>query len=139
MADVRGYDGLLAISTDGITYNTIGGVKDLSMTIDQSTFDVTDHDSGVWMEHIVGRKTITMSATMNYDEANTHQETLLNTAVMNGTLVYFRYRPRGAGSGLKEYLGLGSVTSVEITSPNDGPAEISLELQLTSTLTRQNQ
>lgn len=140
MADLAGRSGLLAISTDGgSTYNSIGGVKEITMTVDQETYDVTDHDSGAWMEHIVGRHTVTMSATLNYDEANTYQEALLATGLMSGTMCYFRYRPNTSSGVAKEYYGQGSVTSVEISSPNDGPAEISLDLQVTGALTRGTQ
>ena len=137
MADIAGRSGLLATSTDGVTYTAVGGMKEISFKISGKTMDVTDHDSGVYEEFMGGRLNHTLSASGNYDEADTGQEALW-TAHLARTKVYFRFRPTTAG-GAKNYIAQGIVTSIEDSAPNDDANQVSFEIQLSGTLTRSNQ
>lgn len=134
MADIRGRDAKFAVSTDGVTYQDLGGCKDASWSIDQSTVDVTDFASGAWTEHLVGRKTVTASVTVNYDEADAGLDIVL-ASWQAATQIYIRYRPRGDTTGADQYVALATITSCEDSSPNDDAAEASISFQVTSSVT----
>lgn len=140
MADVAGRLGTLAMDpAAGVTYVAIAGIQGLKLKVDQEVYDVTDHDSGAWMEHIIGRKQVTISVSGNYDEADAGQVNVITTATIAGTMVTWRYRPRGTGSGLKEYTFTGSVTNCEIDNPNDAASKLTFDIQVTAAVTQANQ
>lgn len=144
MSDKAGYKGKVAVSTNGgSSYSDIAGVQDLTFKVDQETFDVTDHDSGPSMEHIVGRRSVTCSLKGNYDEADTGQEAVMATGLAfgssAGSLVYLRFRPDTASGSAKEFFGQASVTSAEVATPNSGAATFSFEFKFTGSITRQTQ
>lgn len=138
MGDVKGRDLTLAYSPNGSSYTDIAGVKDVSMSGSADTIDVTDNDSGGWKEHLDGEKSLTMSVTANWDEADTGLMAVFD-AWENGTTIYLRYRPRGDGSTYQEIIGSGTVTSFEESAAHDGAAEVSFEWALSGAPTIQAQ
>lgn len=137
MPDIHGRLGKLAINTGG-GYIDVAGIKTIEMKVDQSTVDVTDHDSGQWEEFIVGRKNITFSVSGNYNEDDAGQELVLATGLFAGTIVLCRFRAQ-TGTGFKEYFGSAIIKNVSDSSPNDAVNELSFDVQMTGTITRQNQ
>jgi len=129
MADKSGRLGKLAIATVDVA-----GIKDLSLKVGAKTLDVTDHDSGLYEEFLVGRKNVTISASGNYDEADAGFAACL-TALFDGTIVAWRFRPDTAG-GLLQYSASGMVTDLEVSAPNEGAQEFTIEIQLTGTVTK---
>ena len=139
MADVRGRDAKIAVSAAGSVYTDLAGAKDVTFSVDQSTVDVTDFVSGSWTEHLVGRKTVTISITANYDEADAGIA-IVEASWQGGTQIYFRYRPMGDASGVSdELIAKGTITSLEDASPNEDATEVSIEAQVTGAVTAQQQ
>lgn len=138
MGDVKGRDETLAVSTDGSSYTDVGGLVDVSYSGSADTIDVTDNDSAGWKEHLDGEKSVSISITANWDEADTGLGMIL-TAFSGGSTLYVRHRPRGDGSGYKEFIGSGTITSFEESQSHDGKAEVSAEWQLSGAPTIQNQ
>lgn len=139
MADIKGSAAKLAASSDGVSYTDVGGVKDISLSHSAGTIDVNDFDQATWDQHLVDRMNAVLNATMNYDEADAGQD-LIRTAATTGAQYYFRYRPAGDGSGSKDEIILqGTITSMEDTSADGSPAEMSVSVQSTGAVTYQQQ
>jgi hypothetical protein len=137
MSDVKGFDGKLAVSTDNITYTDIGGMTQASISIGHSLIDTSDWDVG-WTTNLVGRGSITLSFTHNYDEADAGQD-IVRTASEQGTQIYYRYRPMGDVSTQKEFIMQGTLESYDDTSPNDDKVESSGSVTSTGAPTIQAQ
>jgi TP901-1 family phage major tail protein len=133
MGDVKGRDLTLAYSTNGSNYTDVAGVKDVSMSGSADTIDVTDNDSAGWKEHLDGEKSLTMSVTANWDEADSGLMGIFD-GWENSTSIYLRYRPQGDGTG-KQVVGIGTVTSFEESAAHDGAAEVSFEWMMTGSPT----
>jgi hypothetical protein len=138
MADTAGRLGKIDVSDDGAAYVDLGGVKDFSNPFDRDTIETTDFDSAGWKESLAGIGNATVSATMNWDEADAGQIKLL-AANQNATPIWFRWRPTGDGSGQKEVIMKCNLTSFESSASVDGVLELSSEAEMTGAPTIQNQ
>jgi len=134
MTDVKGRSGVLQVSVAGSSYTAVGGVKDVSMSFSGATIEVTDFDSAGWQQFLSGNRTMTLSATMNYDEADAGQD-IIWTSNHASTTIYYRWRPGGSTSTLMQWVSQGIITSLEETQAQDGAAELSMDIQLTGTPT----
>ncbi len=121
MADIRGFDGKLAVDTTDGSYTDIGGMTAASISIGHTVIDTSDWDVN-WVSNLVGRGNIALSFTHNYDESDAGQN-IVRTASEGGTQIWFRYRPRGDVSGAKEFRFQATLESYDDTSPNDDKAE----------------
>ena len=139
MGDVRGFDGKLAASADGVTYTDVGGVTEAGISNARGKIDVTDWDSAGWRENLAGFGELTLTFTHNYDESNAGQD-IIRTAAQAGNQLYFRYRPAGDGSGTKdEVIGKYLLDSYEDSSPNEGAVTSSGSASSTGAPTFQQQ
>lgn len=140
MADVLGRSGLLAISSDGIAYTTIGGITDMNLDNAMSLAEVTDHDAAP-TQFLGDRPSATGGASGNYDEADAGQAmlwTAIGAGLAGGPLYYFRYRPE-TGGGKAQYIFQAIVTGDRLSSPNTGKAPFELEFQVSGGVTKSNQ
>jgi len=138
MADITARSGKLDVSTDGVTYTDIGGIKDYDLSYDGGTIDVTDFDSAGWTELLAGIRSASISLTMNYDEADAGQDKI-RTGNENGSILYWRIRPRGDGTGLQETIFQGIITGLSESGATDGAVECSVDVATTGAPTIQNQ
>jgi len=131
MADLQGRVGKLGVSVAGSTYTDLGGINDMSWSTSRGEIDVSDFDGGGWEENLPGLGSFTISASLNWDEANAGQVILLanNTA---GTQLYYRYRPSGDTSSANQVIFRGTLTSFETTQSVDGKVELSMEVKGTA-------
>lgn len=121
MSGVKGFDGKLAVSTTDSGYTDVGGMTQASVSINRNLIDTSDWDVD-WVTNLVGRGSIALSFTHNYDEADAGQD-IIRTASEAGTQIWFRYRPMGDGAGQKEFRMQGTLESYDDTSPNDDKVE----------------
>lgn len=132
---IAGYNALLYVSTDGgTTYNPIGELKDVTLTVKQDAIDATSHDSAGWKEFIPGVSEWTAKAEALYIDANATQDAVFN-ALINKTILKFRLTPK-TGSGLEKFEGSGIITDWELAGPNTAAAAVSISIQGTGALTK---
>ena len=129
MGKIAGRIGRLAVSSDGgTTFETVGGVQDMSMTGNADELDVSAHDTGQFREYIQGRKDASIDGSMWWDESDVGQEIIKN-AYFSATRIDVRFRME-EGVGLDEITAKGIVTTMSPTSPNDDAAAWDFTLRL---------
>ena len=138
MATQLGNDATIYISNDGATYTLIGETFDPSMSIPQDLHDVTVNGGGEWKAELRGHKQVTLSFSCHYDESDVGQEKAL-AAMVAGTALYCKVRPRGDTAGYKEYLFTGNMDNHDISMTTQGPMDFPVSVRSTGTVTRQNQ
>lgn len=117
MAESKSYVAKLAVSTNDVAYDVVGGVRDdISFDGSAALIDDTTRDDGEFTSNKPGRKTATMSFTAQYDPANAGQAAIV-TAYDANNQIYVRYRPAGDGGGLVQRKQIATITSCKISSP----------------------
>ncbi len=129
MGDIPARFGKFSVSAAGSVFTALGGVTNVTDSQSGDAIDVTDFDSEGWREFLVGLQGKTMSLTLNYDEAEGGQD-IVRTSAENGTIIYYKWRPRGDGVGLLETTVQAVITAIEDTSAVDSKVEMTLELQV---------
>jgi len=123
MADQKGYEGKLAVSTTDSSYVDVGGMRECSISIGRALIDTSDWDVA-WSTNLAGRGSLSLSFTHNYDESDTGQDRI-RAASEAGTQIWYRYRPMGDGAPGKEFRFQGTLETYDDTSPNDAQVESS--------------
>jgi len=108
MAKKVSRDGTLELSADGVTYTAIGNILSVGYPKSTEEHDATDYDSGEYTESEKGHSSMSLSVSLNTNEADGGQA-LLPTAQDSDAAYYWRFRPT-AGSGFKEYIFRGRPT-----------------------------
>jgi hypothetical protein len=140
MAEIKGRNGKLAVSTNGTTYTDLGSVTDVSFPFARGTIDITNFDGAGWEESLSGIGSFSISATLFYDEADSGQD-ILWTANENDTILYYRWRPAGdlVDGIAMQYIFQANLTSLEQSQAFDGAAQLTLEAKATGAPTIQVQ
>lgn len=118
---------LVAISTDGTNYTTIGRVKEISHSQTADEVDVTTHDDAFWRRFMQGYKegTVELSGLQDLTDAGL---AALQTAWTDGLERYFRIRPR-TGAGAPQTVIMGTVTNLSLTYPLEEAADFSATIR----------
>lgn len=135
--NIHGKGASLAISTDGTTYNTVGGVVDVSISFSDDLAEVTDKDSAGHKQYISGHDDATVEVSARYEEDDTYQADVL-TAAVDKTVRYFRIRPT-TGSGKLQYIGQGFVSEMSVDAPNEDVVGLSFTIQVSGGLAKSAQ
>lgn len=137
-AAIPGFNAVLAISTDGgSVYNTIGELKDFTLTIEHNLINATSKDSAGWEEMIPGLKKWSISGGALYLNANAGQDAAYD-ALVNGTKIKLRMRPR-VSTGWDQYVGDAYIDNWEIANPLDDAVAVNVSATGTGALTNSNQ
>ncbi len=140
MAEKKGSDATLDVSTDGISYTDVGGVKDVNDSWTTGTIDSNDYDEPDWDQHVQDRRSVSLSVTCNYDEEDAGQAIIFTAVKGTAAKLYFRYRPGGDDSGTgKEVIFQGTVESLDDSSSDGSMCEISLSVTSSGAVTYQTQ
>jgi len=128
---IAGFKSMVYISqTEDGTYNRLCELKEVTLSIERDTIDVSNHCSGGWKDNINGMAQWSASAEALYIFDNTAQEDVWD-ALIDENPLWFRFVPRGSegvvGTHYK-YEGQGIITSWELSGPNDDAAAISIEI-----------
>lgn len=138
MAEQLGRTSTVYVSDDGgSSYVKVGEVKDPSASLARDLQDATSNDDGLWKVDVAGHKKLSLSWACNYDESDAGQEDII-AAEYSDTQLMFKFRPSGDTAGNKEYIGTFNVSSVEISTPTQGVAELSISIESSGAVTRQN-
>jgi predicted secreted protein len=96
---LAGYNGVLSISTDnGSSYQVIGELRDVELTIDTDMLDATSHSSAGWKEKVAGNAQWTATAGALYVNADAGQAGVVS-ALSGKTKCKFRFDPEGTSVG----------------------------------------
>jgi hypothetical protein len=113
MAKALGSVGIGHVSLDGITWTLLGKCKKFASPIKNDPVDATDNDDNGAKSSLYGDQSYDVTGTCNYDPSDPGQLILSNGAA-NKTIVYFRNRPRGTGTGLPQISGQAVLESADI-------------------------
>jgi predicted secreted protein len=129
-----GYNGKIYISNDGgSTYNAIGEVNDMTLSIKTDDMEATSFDSVGWKEFIPGLKEWEADTEALYLYTNTGQDNLYN-ALVAGSVLKLRLLPK-TGTGNKGYQGDAFITEWEFNNKVDDVVSLSASFRGTSSLT----
>lgn len=135
---VAGYKAKVYSSTDGSTYTEVGELRDVTLNIKSEAADATSHSSAGWKEVVPTINSWSASFGALFVGADAAQDTI-KSAILNRTLLYFRFDPAGTSSGLERFSGTGYITSYDIASPTNDLTTISGSIEGTGALTNANQ
>lgn len=121
-----GFNGVVQISTDDVTYNTIGEVRNVRLQVSGENIDATSFDSAGWRERIVGLSDWRWSASAFYLEANTAQDNI-RSAITGRTGVYLRLIPKGSAMGNQRLGGFSQIVAFNVEGAVDDAFAIDME------------
>lgn len=130
MAKALGSGGSIAESSNGSSYTTVGKVKSISLPPSVAMIDATDNDSAGTKEKLPGDSEFKLSVTANYDSADAGQTAIIDAAAAKSPL-YYRYRPKGTGTGEIQYIGTGYISKCQIDAKHESIMELSFDVEFT--------
>jgi hypothetical protein len=120
---------LAGVSTDGVTYTTVGQVQgDIRLEISGTDIDITTHGTDTFTSTVPGRASAKMSFACLYDETDAGQ-TILRTSAYARTKLYYRYRPV-TNTGNLEYIAQGALAGCNTYSGQDDVVRMDLSVTL---------
>ena len=127
----------IAGKVSSLTFNDekVGGRVDMSLALERGEVDGSHMDSGGWSDFMKGRRSASISFSLRYIEDDPGQEALMDDYFGSSEIpvpVVFTQR---TGVGLKEFECLGFVTSLDISSADESPQDITGNLRLTGPVT----
>lgn len=134
-AAIHGRKALLYI---GATPDKVGELREVELTIERETTDVTSHDTVGWREQIYSLAQWSMTAEALYVDGDAGQDALF-AAILGETILDVEFRPEGDGTGLPNYTGSARITNWSVSGPNDDVAASSLELMGSGPITKGTQ
>jgi predicted secreted protein len=131
---LAGYNGVLSISTDnGSSYQVIGELRDVELTIDTDMLDATSHSSAGWKEKVAGNAAWSATAGALYVNADAGQAGVVS-ALSGKTKCKFRFDPEGTSVGKPRRSGDGYIRNFKETQPTSDLIARSLEIEGTGSL-----
>lgn len=127
MAAQKGRSVLIKVDTNGSgSFETIGGMRSKSLTINKETVDVSDSDSaGQWRELLggAGVKSMTLSGSGVFKDSTT--EGKLREYMMGDALIEFQFIMPGLGT----FEGPFDLTTLEYSGEYNGEAQYSVTVE----------
>lgn len=132
MPATAGKKALFKVATAaGGPYSTVQNIKSVSINIDAPSLDVTQLGND-WIARIQGLRDAKISASGNYDQADTNGQSAILSAHLNDTPLFAQVLPNGVNGFQCQVkvtkFGPGSQTSSE--------AQVSIELEQTGGITQ---
>lgn len=131
MAKKLGTNVLVQVSTDDVTYTTIGNQQGGTLTRNSSPADTSNKDDSQNATAIPGFFNWEVSCSGVYDETDAGWE-IVRTSIQAKTTIYGKFLE---SSGTKTHKGSVIVTDASIDAPHDAAATYSITLQGTGALT----
>lgn len=104
-AAIAAKNATVEVSSDGgATYNKIGEMREVNLSVEVGDIDATSLDSAGWEERLDGIKSWSGTAAGFYLEANAGQDAVW-AALEGSTALKLRFRPKGALAGAKQFVG----------------------------------
>lgn len=124
MVCIPGRLAVLRVSDDnGTTWETYGGIVDVTMNVNVDELECTSHDSAGKREYIPNHDDVTLDVTGRWLDGDAGQDIVL-TAVFGKTTFLFQFDMNGGAAGAgetgtKRYSGSAFATSVSPSGPLD--------------------
>lgn len=135
---IAGFGGEVYLSADGgTTYNRIGEVKNVTLTVNSSQIDVTSLDSSGWMESISGLNSWSATADAFYLDGNASQEAAYAALAARNTML-FRFYPKNQ-TGKNKWEGSAFIETWELSQSSDAAVAVKLSLKGTGALVKGDQ
>lgn len=135
---IPGYGGEVYLSADGgATYNKIGEVTNVTLSVTSNQIDVTSLDSSGWMESISGLNSWTASADAFYIDGNASQEAAYAALAARNTML-FRFYSKNQ-SGKNKWEGTAFIETWELSQSKDAAVALKLTLKGTGALVKGDQ
>src|SRR5689334_13205145 len=122
-----GFLGYCKIGTSPTPTNKMSGVNDLSVPINRAMYDVTNMDTGStngWQQFISGLGSGKLAIKVNYDPSDTNGQVVAQSAIINGTLLYFIVSPNGTNTATFT----GYVNSMSPHAPVNNKADSAFDI-----------
>lgn len=145
MAVLAGRISILQISLDqGVTFTTIGKLVDISMTMNTSEIEFTNHDSAGYREYLPSFIDGTIEGSARYDESNATQMAILDSGDSSPASGYLDWpnvqlrvvmetsaaAPTGV-TGADEYKFNAFCTTFTLDSANEDVDQLSFSFRIT--------
>jgi len=127
---IPGFEGHVFVSTDGgTTFTKLCELREVTLTVERDTIDVTSHCSNGWKDNITGNAMWNASADALYVQTDAPQNALWDALISRDSLL-FQFIPKGenAQTGDQIWQGTGIITSYELSLPNDDASAVSVEI-----------
>lgn len=137
----QGFSGrllLLAVETgtEGSgTYVSLGGLRDATITVNQSTVDTTSKESAGVRQLLDAQVLRSVSISGSGVFLNSAELKFVRDAAIAGDQKNFRMTTAGTATAGVTYTGQFAITSFEETGAHDGEQQYSLTLESTGTVT----
>lgn len=129
MAAIPGRYATLEISTDGNTFEPVGGIVDVTFNKEVAEVDITSLSSGGKGEYLHGREDCTIDLSCRLLEDNAGQAELIDAA---DDKEYFYWRFKTQSSTSRPRIGRGLVTSFAENGPLDDVASVDATIRCTA-------
>jgi predicted secreted protein len=115
------------------TYTIVASVKSATMSLAGATLDTTAFVTGgaSLVSRILGLKDASYSLSGFWDSGDTNGQLAIRNSLINDSVLWIQFMPDGT-TGFKQQV---IVSKFDISDAVDGMAEVSIELQGTSTIT----
>lgn len=128
-----------SVSTDGgATWDSIGEVKTLGLSISHDLADATTNDSGGWKEEQYADSQLSFEMAGKYDGADVGILALLDAA-HNKTQITMRMRPKTDSGVEKEWQFLANISDFKVDTSTGDIEDYSCSVRSTGTVTYQTQ
>ena len=130
MAEMKGTDLKVKVSTDNITFYDVLGLKDASMSFKGDNQDITTFGK----DYVVRQqalKDVTYSLSGFLDTEDFTGQNAIREALVNDTILYFQYLADGATG----YQQVVKPSTFDVSDSVDGVSEVSIELEGHDTIT----
>ena len=118
---------------DGGGFVAIACTRDINCNLETSELTSTCRDDGAFEAYEYGRMSGTIESQVVYDPTNTSYVKLV-TSMFNQTKLTYRFRFQ-TNAGDPQYSGVGLVTSLGKSAPNDDMSTVDFSIRLSGTLT----
>lgn len=131
MAKYIGQD--VAVTYEGAV---IGALTGTDVSIDGTSIDISDRDIAEFTQHLPGRKNSTMSFSFNFDDTDTSGQVAVLDDMLAGNKGEFVWGRPSPSTGQITLTGTGFVTSYSISGSDEEVINVSVEVQISGTLTK---
>lgn len=129
MAVAKGYSASFLLGT-----NVVAHLKNVSVSIDGDTLDITSFDSAGFREFIAGLRGGTIDISGDFDSADTTGQVALLTAQLAGTTLTTTQKPKILWDGVNGITADGVISSLSIDAAVDGIVGFSCSITADGTI-----
>ena len=116
---------------NGVSYNNLGGIVDVTLNGNVDELECTSHDSNGIREYVPNHLDFTLDLTMRWDEDEPEQASLLNTLIPSPTSFKLYFLLEDV-TGRRRFEADAFITSYSPSGPLDDTAGLDVSLRLSA-------